>query len=104
MTKQKIMLNLLLFLEEIGNRENITVTDEELNNKIKELADTYKKSVEDYEKNLKAEDKERIKDSIWTEKIFDFLIQNAVIKEKKEDNKEDNKAEDNADNNMDTDK
>ena len=93
-----------LVLEEIGNRENITVTDEELNNKIKELADTYKKSVEDYEKNLKAEDKERIKDSIWTEKIFDFLIQNAVIKEKKEDNKEDNKAEDNADNNMDTDK
>lgn len=57
-----------LILEEVSKRENITVTDEELENKIKELADTYKKTVEDYKKDLKAEDIESIKDTVWSKK------------------------------------
>ncbi|HHV19300.1 MAG TPA: trigger factor [Thermoanaerobacterales bacterium] len=75
-----------LILEEVGKRENITVTDEELENRIKEIADAYKKTVEDYKKTLTPEDKDRIKDSVLTEKIFDFLIKNSNIIEK---NKED---------------
>ena len=75
-----------LILEEVGKRENITVTDEELENRIKEIADAYKKTVEDYKKTLTPEDKDRIKDSVLTEKSLDFLIKNSNIIEK---NKED---------------
>ena len=74
-----------LILEEIGKRENITVTDEELENKIKELADSYKLTVEDYKKNLRPEDIAGIQDSILTEKIFDFLIANSKVIEKSKD-------------------
>jgi len=74
-----------LILEEVGKRENIAVTDEELENKIKELADNYKQTVDDYKKNLKPEDIEGIKDSILTEKIFDFLITNSTVIEKSKD-------------------
>ena len=42
--------------------------------------------MEDYKKTLTPEDKDRIKDSVLTEKIFDFLIKNSNIIEK---NKED---------------
>lgn len=75
-----------LILEEVGKRENIIVTDEEFENKIKEIAEAYKKTAEDYKKTLKPEDKDGIKDSILTEKIFDFLIENSnIIEKKKED-------------------
>jgi len=74
-----------LILEEVGKRENITVTDEELENKIKELAESYKLTVEDYKKNLRPEDIAGIKDSILTEKIFDFLISNSKVIEKSKD-------------------
>ncbi len=78
-----------LILEEVGKRENITVTDEELENKIKELAESLKQSVEDYKKNLKEEDMARIKDSILTNKIFDFLISHSNIVEKSKDDVKD---------------
>lgn len=85
-----------LILEEVGKRENITVTDEELENKIKELADNYKQAVEDYKKNLKAEDIAGIKDSILTEKIFDFLINNSDVIEKSKDDIIDSEENSNA--------
>jgi trigger factor len=65
------------------------VTDEELENKIKELAESLKQSVEDYKKNLKEEDMARIKDSILTNKIFDFLISHSNIVEKSKDDVKD---------------
>lgn len=65
------------------------MTDEELENKIKELAESLKQSVEDYKKNLKEEDMARIKDSILTNKIFDFLISHSNIVEKSKDDVKD---------------
>ncbi len=82
-----------LILEEIGKLENITVTDEELENKIKELAEMYKKPLEEYEKSLSPENKEGIKDLVLTEKIFDFLIKNSNIIEKVKDNTKDDTIE-----------
>ncbi|AEE90792.1 Trigger factor [Tepidanaerobacter acetatoxydans Re1] len=82
-----------LVLEEIGKLENITVTDEELDNKIKELAEMYKKPLEEYEKSLSPENKESIKDLVLTEKIFDFLIENSNIIEKVKDNTKDDTIE-----------
>jgi len=74
-----------LILEEVGKRENITVTDEELENKIKELAESFKQTVEDYKKNLKPEDIASIKDSVLTDKIFGFLIAHSNVIEKSKD-------------------
>lgn len=82
-----------LILEEIGKLENITVTDEELENKIKELAEMYKKPLEEYKKSLSPENKEGIKDLVLTEKIFDFLIKNSNIIEKVKDNTKDDTIE-----------
>ncbi|WP_296970783.1 trigger factor [Tepidanaerobacter sp. EBM-38] len=82
-----------LILEEVGKLENITVTDEELENKIKELAEMYKKPLEEYEKSLSPENKEGIKDLVLTEKIFDFLIENSNIIEKVKDNTKDDTIE-----------
>jgi trigger factor len=45
--------------------------------------------VEDYKKNLKEEDMARIKDSILTNKIFDFLISHSNIVEKSKDDVKD---------------
>ncbi|HHY70537.1 MAG TPA: trigger factor [Thermoanaerobacterales bacterium] len=75
-----------LILEEVGKRENITVTDEELENKVEELAEDYKKPVEDFKKTLKPEDKDGIKNLILTQKVLGFLIKNSnIIEKKKED-------------------
>ena len=82
-----------MILEEVGKRENITVSDEEVEKKVQELAGIYKKPVEEYKKGLRSEDFEGIKDSILTEKIFDFLIENAKITEKENTGKDDEKME-----------
>ena len=69
-----------------GKRENITVTDEELENKVEALAEDYKKPVEDFKKTLKPEDKDGIKNLILTQKVLGFLIKNSnIIEKKKED-------------------
>ncbi|MDI3481454.1 MAG: trigger factor [Tepidanaerobacteraceae bacterium] len=74
-----------LILQEVAKRENIEVSDEEADEEIKKYADMAKKTLEEYKKNLKPEDISTIKDVILTRKIFDFLISNAKIKEKKID-------------------
>jgi len=72
-----------LILEEVAKQEGITVTDEEADEEIQELASLVHKTIEEYKKNLKPEDISGIKDTILTKKIFDFLISNAKITEKK---------------------
>jgi trigger factor len=72
-----------LILEEVSRREGITVTDEETDAEIQKYAGLAHKTIEEYKKNLKPEDISGIKDTILTKKIFDFLISNAKITEKK---------------------
>lgn len=74
-----------LMLEEVAKRENITVSDEEVDKEIERYAEMVKKSAEEYKKELKPEDIAGIKDGILTRKIFDILIENAKITEKKAD-------------------
>jgi len=83
--KAKDNVETSLILEEVGKRENVTVSDEEVEKEIEKYAEMTKKSVEDYKKSLKPEDIAAIKDSILTQKIFDILIENANITEKKPD-------------------
>lgn len=72
-----------LILEEVAKQEGITVTDEEADAEIQKYADMAKKTLDEYKKDLKPEDISGIKDTILTRKIFDFLISNAKITEKK---------------------
>lgn len=74
-----------LIFEEIRKAENITVSDEELEEKIKEFAESSKTPVEEYKKSLTPQGIAQIKDMILTDKIFDLVIENAVITEKVED-------------------
>lgn len=71
-----------LILEAVAKKENITVNDDELEERLKEQADKQQKSVEEHKNNLKPEDIAGIKDALLTQKIFDFLIENSKITEK----------------------
>jgi trigger factor len=75
-----------LILEQIAELENIQVSEEELDEEINKYADAYKTSPEEYRKKLNEENINGIKDAILTKKIFDFLIDNAKITEKKVEN------------------
>ncbi|MCR4431612.1 MAG: trigger factor [Tepidanaerobacteraceae bacterium] len=72
-----------LVLQEVAKREDIKVSDEEADEEIQKYAEMSKKTADEYKKSLKPEDISRIKDIILTRKIFDFLISNAKITEKK---------------------
>ncbi len=77
-----------LALEAVIKKEKIEATDEEVKNKIKEMAENYGRKVEDLEKNESIKD--YIKQGIENEKAMDFLVANAKEKkvEKKETKKE----------------
>lgn len=71
-----------LILDEVAKRENIKVTDEELEKKIGDYAQLAKKTVDEYKKGLQPQDIQGIGDSILTQKVFDLLIDNARLTEK----------------------
>ncbi len=72
--KSAIILNKLA---EIGE---ISVSDEDLEEKIKEIAGILKKDVEEYKKELERQGgKEGLRNNILTDKIFDFLSEHNEI-------------------------
>ncbi len=70
-----------LALEAVIKAEKIEVTDEEINNKIKEMAENYGKKEEEIKENENL--KKYIKEGIETEKAIEFLVSNAKEKNKK---------------------
>jgi trigger factor len=72
-----------LILEEIAKKENVEVSEEELNEEINKYAEAFKTTHEEYRKKMRDEDLINVKQNILTNKIFDFLIENANITEKK---------------------
>jgi len=71
-----------LVLEKIAKLENISVSEEELDQELQKYAEKANKSLAEYKKTLKEENIEYIKDRILTDKIFKFLIDNAKVTEK----------------------
>lgn len=67
-----------LALETIIEKEKIEATDEEVEEKLKEMAKNYGRSEEDLLKNENI--KEYIKNGITSEKAIDFLVKNAKMK------------------------
>ncbi len=71
-----------LALEEIRKKENIEVTDQEVEDRIKEMAQAYSREVEEFKKHLKDEDIKYIKEEIEVDGIIKFLMDNAKLTKK----------------------
>ena len=66
----------------IAAEENITVSDEELNTAVEERYSQYGyASAEEFRNNIVLEE---YRDSLWLDKIIDYLVENAVISEVEE--------------------
>ena len=68
-----------LVLEELIKKENLFVTDEELDAKLEENAKLYKKSLEDYKKSLDNHTIAYFENDILMKKVIDFLKANNNI-------------------------
>lgn len=69
-----------LVIETIGKTESIDATEEDLDQEMEKMAETYKMSAEQLKKTMRPQDIEYIKDTVVARKIVDFLKTNAVIK------------------------
>ncbi len=67
-----------LVIEAIIKEENIAASEEEIAEKLKEMANNYGRKIEDLEKNEHL--KEYISESIKAEKAIDLIVENAKIK------------------------
>ena len=67
-----------LTLEAITKAENIEASEEEVNSKLKEMAEIYGKKEEELKENEQF--MSYVKDSIKNEAVIDFIIKNAKLK------------------------
>lgn len=65
-----------LVLEKLIELEDLFVTEEELDAKVKALADRYKKDVSAYKKSLGEKQLQYFENELLMEKVFDFLTKN----------------------------
>jgi len=79
-----------LVLEEISKVENISASEDEVNEEIRKMAETYKQNEEDFKKHLSDDDIEYIKGNIIAKKTIDMLLENAklTVKEANEQEKD----------------
>jgi len=68
-----------LVLEKIGQVEAITASDDELNEEIKRLSESYGQSEEEFRQHLADEDIEYIRNNLVFRKTVDFLVENAKL-------------------------
>ncbi|AST58505.1 trigger factor [Thermoanaerobacterium thermosaccharolyticum] len=73
-----------LVVDKIGKVENITATDEEIDNRLNEMAKNYNVNVEDLKKELNESQINNIKDDIVYFKTIDFIFENSKIVDKEE--------------------
>ncbi len=70
-----------LVLEKISKLENVEVSDEDLEENIKKLAEDYKMEVEQVKKVYRPEDLEAMKNDLAISKIIDMLVDSAKVVE-----------------------
>ncbi|MFU0781544.1 MAG: trigger factor [Thermoanaerobacterium thermosaccharolyticum] len=73
-----------LVVDKIGKVENITATDEEVENRLNEMAKNYNVNVEDLKKELSETQLNNIRDDIIYFKTIDFIFENSKIVSKEE--------------------
>ena len=85
-------IKMRLVLEAVGKDAKIEVTDQDVEDKVQELATTYNRKVEDLKAN--EEIMSQIKSGLEQEKAVDYLLENAKkVAKKTEDKKIDEKKE-----------
>lgn len=85
-----------LVLEAIAKAENLEATDEDVEKKIAEMAETYGMKVEDLKENIPDSERSSMKDQIAIEKAVDFIMDNVKERakpKKKAEPKKDQDAE-----------
>ncbi|MDK2917985.1 MAG: trigger factor [Candidatus Petromonas sp.] len=68
-----------LTLEAIGEKENIEVTDEDVDKELEKMAEQHKTTVEKMKESFNTENYGYIKNTIKVRKTIDFLVENAKI-------------------------
>lgn len=76
-----------LVLEKIAEVEKIEVSDNEIDENIKKIADQYKMPVEDLKKNISDDDRKSMADDIKVEKAIDLIMANVKEKAASKDKK-----------------
>lgn len=69
-----------LVLEAITKKEEISITEEDLDAEIERVANQYKQEVEKFKSTLKEENINHIRDGLLVQKTMDFLIENSISK------------------------
>lgn len=88
-----------LCIEAMIEAEGIESTDADVEKQIAKLAEDAKKTPEEYKKLIRDEDMDYFRDRIKVDKLFDFLVANAEIKQEEEKKTEDGKEEQKKDEN-----
>lgn len=71
----------MFILEEISKKEKLDVTDEDIENEIKRMADDAKKGYDEFKNNISDDLRTYIKEYLKDKKTIDFLIDDAKIRE-----------------------
>lgn len=74
-----------LVLEEIVKKENIEVSDEDVDSKLEEMAKMYHMSLEDIKKDMPESELDSLKGQIRMEKAIDLILENVVEVERDEE-------------------
>ena len=78
-------------IEKVAELENIDASEEEIHEKLEEMAKNYGRDVKEFEGNENI--KNYIATGVKTEKALEFIVDNAKIKPAKKEKKEDKKEE-----------
>ena len=68
-----------LVLEEVAKRENIQISEDEINAEIKKVADNYKMDVEKIKGLFGEHERKQMSDDLAVQKAIDFLVENAKL-------------------------
>jgi len=77
-----------LVLEAVAAAENIEVTDEDLENEIRRMAESYQMEYEQINKVLGEEERKNMRKDVLHSKAADFLFENGVAVDKPEEAEE----------------
>lgn len=77
-----------LVLEAVAKAENITATDDDIEEQLKKMAEMYHLSVEKLKEGMEEEDRKQVAEDVMVEKAAEFLVKEAVEVETAAEEKE----------------
>lgn len=77
-----------LVLEAVAKAENITATEEDIDEQLKKMAEMYHMDVEKLKESMGEEDKKQVAEDVMVEKAAEFLVKESVEVEAAAEEKE----------------